>query len=64
MSAQAEKVMEVTHRSPGYAQVTIQGTCSPDVTVDDVKKQFYHWYFEGRDAWVRDGRFGCVVYTD
>lgn len=63
-SPQTAKVMTVTHRIPGYAHVTIQGVCSPDVTVEDVKAEFYHWYFEGREAWVRDGRFGCVVHTD
>lgn len=59
-----EKVMEVTNREPGYAHTRVQGTCSPDVTVEDVKRRFYHGYFGGRDAWVRDGKFGCVIHTD
>ena len=42
----------------------MRGICSPDVTVEDVKKRFYHWYFGGRDAWVKDGRFGCTIHTD
>jgi hypothetical protein len=59
-----EKVMNVTSRSDGYANTTVSGECSPDVTVEDVKKRFYHWYFGGRDAWVKDGRFGCTIHTD
>ena len=59
-----EKTMTVTNRMDGYASTTISGTCSPDVTVEDVKKRFYHWYFGGRDAWVKDGRFGCTIHTD
>ena len=56
--------MIVTTRSSGYNNTTVSGVCSPDVTVEDVKKRFYHWYFGGRDAWVRDGRFGCTIHTD
>jgi hypothetical protein len=58
------KRMEVDTRQPGYAHVTVQGTCGPDVTVEDVRKRFYHWYFGGRDAWVKDGRFGVTIHTD
>lgn len=61
---QAAKIMTVTNQEPGYANCRIQGTCSSDVTVEDVHKQFYHWYFGGREAWVKDGRFGCVIHTD
>lgn len=60
----AEKTMTVLSRSPGYGHTSLYGDCSPDVTVDDVKARFYHPYFEGRDAWVKDGHFGCVVHTD
>lgn len=56
--------MVVTNRSSGYNNTTVSGVCSPDVTVEDVKKRFYHWYFGGRDAWVREGRFGCTIHTD
>jgi hypothetical protein len=56
--------MIVTQRGSGYGHCTVSGVCSPDVTVEDVKKRFYHWYFGGRGAWVRDGRFGCTIHTD
>lgn len=56
--------MSVTGRSDGYNNVTVSGVCSPDVTVEDVKKRFYHFYFGGRGAWVKDGRFGCTIHTD
>jgi hypothetical protein len=58
------KFMEVEHRRPGYANVTISGRCGPDVTKEDVEARFYHSYFGGREAWVKDGRFGCVIHTD
>ncbi len=63
---QAERMMafEVTSRAEGYAHCTVQGTCPPDATVQEVKDRFYHWYFGGRDAWVKDGRFGCTIHTD
>lgn len=56
--------MIVENRSNGYAQTTVSGICSPDVTVEDVRKRFYHSYFGGTNAWVRDGRFGCTTFTD
>lgn len=63
---QAERAMsfEVTQRSNGYNHVTVQGTCPIDATVQEVKDRFYHDHFGGRDAWVKDGRFGCVIHTD
>lgn len=62
MTEEIEFIVE--HRSPGYAHVTISGTYTGPATVDDVKDKFYHDYFGGRDAWCRDGKFGCVVHTD
>lgn len=59
-----EKIMEVTSRQPGYAHVTVYGTCSPNVTIEDVRKRFYHSYFGGRGEWVRDGKFGVIIHTD
>lgn len=56
--------MYVTQRSRGYNNVEVSGVCSPDVTVKDVEARFYHWYFGGRGAWVKDGRFGCTIHTD
>lgn len=54
----------VEHHIAGYAHVTINGTYTGPATVEDVKQKFYHSYFGGRDAWCRDGKFGCVVHTD
>ena len=54
----------VTTRRPGYAHETLGGTCAPDVTVEEIRARFYDTYFGGRDAWVRDGHWGCVVHTD
>lgn len=58
------KQMSVTSRSHGYNNTSIQGVCSPDVTVEDVKKRFYHDYFGGRGAWVSGGKFGCTIHID
>lgn len=62
--AQRALSFEVTQRSPGYAHVTVSGTCPADATVQEVEERFFHWYFGGRDAWVKDGRFGCTIHTD
>lgn len=63
---QAERALsfEITERMPGYNNVTVQGTCPADATVEEVKERFYHDYFGGRGAWVKDGRFGCTIHTD
>jgi len=63
---EAERWMkfEVTQRIPGYGHVMVIGTCPPDATVAEVEARFHHWYFGGRDAWVKDGRFGCTIHTD
>ncbi len=63
-SLKTTKQMIVTQRSNGYNNVSVSGDCSPDVTVEDIKKRFYHYYFGGRSAWVKDGRFGCTIHTD
>ena len=55
---------KVTDRTFGYNSTTVQGTCPADATVQEVKDRFYHDYFGGRDAWVKDGRFGCTIHTD
>jgi hypothetical protein len=55
---------KVTERSYGYNSEAVQGTCPLDATVEEVKERFYHEYFGGRDAWVKDGRFGCTIHTD
>lgn len=54
----------VEHREHGYAHARISGTYTGPATVEDVKKKFYHYYFGGRDAWCRDGKFGAVIHTD
>jgi hypothetical protein len=56
--------MVVTQRVAGHHHVTVSGVCSPDVTVEDVKKRFYHSYFGGRGAWVSGGKFGCTIHLD
>lgn len=63
---QAERAMSfaVTDRVYGYNHTRLQGTCPADATVEEVKDRFYHEYFGGRDAWVRDGKFGCTVHLD
>ncbi len=63
---QAERALsfEVTERTHGYNTTTVYGTCPPDATVEEVKERFYHEYFGGRDAWVKDGQFGCTIHTD
>lgn len=63
-SLKTTRQLIVTHRGNGYNHVNVSGVCSPDVTVEDVKKRFYHFYFGGRDAWVRDGKFGCTIHID
>jgi hypothetical protein len=63
-AAALRRQMQVTSRRPGYAHEIVEGTCGPDVTVSDIRRTFYDPYFGGRDAWVRDGHFGCVVHTD
>lgn len=63
-SLKTTQQMSVTDRSNGHNNVTVSGVCSLDVTVEDVKKRFYHFYFGGRGAWVEDGRFGCTIHTD
>jgi hypothetical protein len=62
--AQRALSFEVTDRSFGYNNTTVRGTCPDDATVQEVKDRFYHEYFGGRDAWVRDGKFGCTIHTD
>lgn len=55
------KEIEVTQRTHGYNHTRLQGTCSPDVTVEDIEKRF-HDYFGGRETWVKDGHWGTVVH--
>lgn len=48
----------------GHAHKRIEGSYTGPATTDLVRAEFYHFLFGGRDAWVRDGRFGCVIHTD
>lgn len=57
-------VFTVTGTEHGHAHDRISGTYTGPATVQAVKDRFYHDYFGGRDAWCRDGRWGCVVHTD
>lgn len=63
---EAERALsfKVTDRTHGYNSETLQGTCPLDATVEEVKTRFYHDYFGGRGAWVKDGRFGCTIHID
>jgi len=58
------KEIKVESSIPGYAHTRISGSCGQDVTVEDIEKKFYHSYFGGRNAWVRDGKFGVITHTD
>lgn len=49
---------------PGHNHARLTGTYTGPATVADVEKRFFHAYFGGREAWVKDGRFGCVVHLD
>ncbi|MBA3576160.1 MAG: hypothetical protein H0W39_00890 [Sphingomonas sp.] len=62
--AQRALSFKVTSTSHGYNHDTVQGTCPIDATVKEVEDRFYHWYFGGRGAWVKDGRFGCTIHND
>lgn len=63
-SASDPKWIEVTNRRPGYAHTQLWGKCSPEVTVEDIEKKFYHPYFGGRGAWVRNGEWGAIRHDD
>jgi hypothetical protein len=56
--------ISITSCDRGYAHTRLQGSCSADVTVEEIKKEFYHEYFGGRDAWVSNGKWGCVRHDD
>lgn len=60
----AHERIRIEQRVPGYAHVTLSGSCDSDVTVEEIRELFYHPYFGGRCAWVRAGRFGVTVHTD
>lgn len=63
---EAERAMsfKVTGQSPGHNHTMVWGTCPADATIEEVKARFYHDYFGGRDAWARDGKFGCTIHLD
>lgn len=54
----------VEWREVGYAHTRLQGSCAADVTVEEIKGKFYDPYFGGRDAWVENGKWGCVRHDD
>jgi len=54
--------IESSHQ--GHCHTQIYGSCSQDVTVQDIEQRFYDPYFGGRNAWVRDGKFGVIVHND
>jgi hypothetical protein len=59
-----EITFEVINREPGYNNVSISGTYTGPATEQHVKDRFYHSYFGGREAWCKDGKWGCVVHID
>lgn len=61
---QDRKWIKVTKVTPGYAHTDYQGECGPDVTVDDIKKKFYHSYFGGRGASVSNGKWRATSHDD
>lgn len=58
------KQIVVTSRGAGYAHEILRGVCGAEVTQEDVEKTFYHQYFGGRGAWVKNGEWGCIRHTD
>ena len=52
-------VDSVEHR---YNNTKYGGSCGAGVTVEDIKARYYHPYTGGRDAWVKDGRWGAVEH--
>ena len=59
-----DKEIKVISHIPGYAHTKYSGTCGKDVTVQDIKDKFYHSYFGGRGAWVRDGKWEAISHND
>ena len=62
MTDTKEITFTVTNTVHGYNHDTIYGTFTGPATVKDVEDRFYHFYFGGRNAWVKDGKFGCIVH--
>ena len=58
------KHIEITFRENGHAHTRLSGTCAADVTPDDIRERFFNPYLGGRDVWVRDGKWGCIVHND
>lgn len=48
----------------GHAHVRHEGSYTGPATVEDVRREFFHPLFGGRDEWCADGRWGCIVHTD
>lgn len=47
----------------GYGTEHLSGTYTGPATAKDVEARFFG-PLGGREAWARDGQWGCVVYTD
>lgn len=60
----SQKWIEVGLATPGYHHTVYEGICGKDVTVEDIKKKFYHTHFGGRDAYVNNGRWRAVCHND
>ncbi len=59
-----EKKINVEKIVLGHAHKQYEGNCSKNVTVEDIKKEFYHPNFGGRSAWVRNCRWGAIRHED
>lgn len=54
----------ITSSMRGYKCHTIKGSFVGSMTAENVRKEFYHEFFGGSEAWVRGNEFGCIVYDD
>jgi len=55
--------IKLDHVETLYNHKNYSGTCGKSVTVEDIKKRFYHPYFGGRDAKVHNGTFTATEHT-
>lgn len=59
-----DKKIKITKTTPGHAHTAFEGTCDKDVTVADIKAEFYHPVFGGRQAWVSGGKWRAIRHDD
>jgi hypothetical protein len=56
--------IEISAINHGHAHTRYFGTCSADVTREDIIRLFAHPIFGGRDLVLKDGRFSYVRHND